>query len=72
MDSIPDISGTDRFVAADMDIRVTAVVAHHRSITVQYDCHPMCDATARKWDTDPSESAKVHFGNEVRARREVY
>ena len=31
----------------------------------------MCDATARDWSTDPTKSAKVHFGSEVRARTEV-
>ena len=72
MDSIPGISGTDLFVAADMDIRATAIVAHYQSITARYDCRPMCDATARDWATDPSESVKVHFTSEVGARREVY
>ena len=55
-----------------IDILVTAVVSHHQSITARCDCRPMCDATARDWSTDPTESAKVHFGSEVRARREVY
>ena len=71
-DSIPGISGTDLFVAADMNIRATAMVAHHQSITARCDFHPMCDVTARDRATDPSESAKVHFGSEVRTRREVY
>jgi hypothetical protein len=52
MDSIPGISGTDLFVAADMDIRVAVIVAHYQFITARYDCRPMCDATAPDWVTD--------------------
>jgi hypothetical protein len=55
MGSIPDIWRTLRFVTADMDIRVTAAVAHYQSITARYDCRPMCDAVARDWATEPSE-----------------
>ena len=55
MKSTPDILGTVRFVTADIDIRVAAIMSHYQSVTTRYDYRPMCDAVARDWATELSK-----------------